>query len=158
MRQHEKTSSNPIKEALEFLKKNKRYLLSHHLPKDNNRCLTAATTKICARCAGIYISIIISILFTEQILSQPILVLFAIPGLVEWTAHRWKGISLNAEILFVNGFLMGVAYSYFLFNILRNQITIEMISIVAIYFGIFTLIILAKKKKYRKQPTSRWKV
>ncbi len=148
MQSQEKTLSKAIKEAIQFVKINKHYLLSHHLPKNYNRCLTIKGTKICSRCFGFYIGILVSVLAYGFIVNQPILLFTAIPGLIEWALYKIKKISVNSKFIAINGFLMGLTYSYFLFNFLNLQLTPLIITASISYLIIFLIVLKISKSQF----------
>jgi len=139
MQQQEKTLNNSIKEAIEFLKENKHCLLSHQLPKNYGRCLTIKGIKICSRCFGFYIGILSLIVVYSFIVNQPIFVLTAVPGTIEWVLYRFKKISIKPKFIAINGFLMGLTYSYFLFNFLKLNITPLMTIFLVFYSATFLI-------------------
>jgi len=141
MQSKEKTLNNAIKEAIQFIKENKNYLLSHHLPKNYNRCLTIKGIKICSRCFGFYIGILSSVLVYSFIVNDQIFVLTAVPGIIEWTIYRLKKNSIKPKFIAINGFLMGLTYSYFLFNFLKLNITLLMTIFLVLYLTLFLIVI-----------------
>ena len=109
-----------------------KYVLSHHLPKDYNRCLAIKfhdkTVRICSRCFGWYTSFVIFwiMLFIEFdfFLSYEtiILYLFPLPAIADWSLHRfgiYDGTNLSRVI---TGFMIGLTFASLLYVFVKNPL------------------------------------
>ncbi|MFH0714435.1 MAG: DUF2085 domain-containing protein [Candidatus Diapherotrites archaeon] len=143
MQRQEKTLNDQTKEAIHFLKEMSPYLLSHHNKEEYFRCIQIKKAKICARCFGIYAGIIFALIFNEIIGQNSVFALAAMPGLFEWTIYKFKKIKITPKALVILGFLMGIAWVYFIIKIFAGEITKYLVLLAIFYFAAF--LIAAKK-------------
>lgn len=106
------------------------YILSHHEPKDYNRCLslTVAGNKynICSRCAGWYSSFlffwILLAIDIDFLLNYNIVIifLFPIPAIFDWSLHKFKIYKGTNASRFITGLFLGLAFATILYIFFRN--------------------------------------
>jgi len=120
-----------------------KYLLSHHLPKDYDRCflikIRGESYRICARCSGWYLSFLIFwllLLFdVDFLLNYKIIVLyfFPVPAILDWSLHkltRFKGTNI---LRFITGILIGLTFAMLLHSFIINPFDINFWSVSVIY-------------------------
>ena len=128
----------------------RKYLLSHHEPKDYNRCFLIKIGDkeyyICSRCSGWYISFILFwiILFMgiDLILNYKtiILYLFPIPAIVDWSLHRFNVCDGNNFFRILTGFLIGLTFATLLYTFIKNPFDIDFWTVSIIYITIVAII------------------
>jgi uncharacterized membrane protein len=125
----------------------KKYILSHHLPKDYKRCLKFRINKkayfICSRCFGLYLGffIFLVLFYIFQIPSFTfILYLFPIPALVDWSMYRFNIYQGTNSSRIITGFLLGITYAGLLHTFIKNPLDFNFWFVVSIYLIIGTLI------------------
>lgn len=127
-----------------------KYLLSHHLPKEYNRCIILKfhnkKIRICSRCSGWYISFLLFwVLFFSGLnffLNYKIIILylFPIPAIIDWSLHRFKiyqGINL---LRIITGFLIGLTFALLWYSFIINPLDVNF-WIVSISYTIIAMII-----------------
>jgi len=108
------------------------YALSHHRPKDYDRCFSITVGgkehRLCSRCLGWYSSFAIfwSVLpfginfFPDHGLL--VLYLFPIPAVADWSLHRFKIYGGTNLTRFGTGFLLGFTFASLLYILLKNPL------------------------------------
>ena len=102
------------------LRKTSKYFLSHHEPKEYYKCYSLKTKKnnlyFCSRCLGIYLGIIIGLIFhfsksfNEPHYYLPIII-FPIFTLIDWSIAAFTKYKSNNLVRSGFGILLGIAYS-----------------------------------------------
>ena len=125
-------------------------LLSHHEPKDYNRCFLIKFGDkkyyICSRCSGWYISFIlfwiILLIGIDFILSYKtiILYLFPIPAIVDWSLHRFRIYDGNNFSRILTGFLIGLTFATLLYTFIKNPFDTDFWIVSIIYTVIVAII------------------
>jgi uncharacterized membrane protein len=138
-------------------------LLTHHPPSASDHTFTFefGRTKIyfCSRCSGMIIGIILSMFFvhvTELIynsqfspeLALAIIIIFPIPGLIDWGTQRLLLRTSTTTSRIFTGFIIGVAMHFMTFT--RQYYFITLI-ITTVYFVILFLLIFFGQKKLVKE-------
>lgn len=118
-----------------MLKEIRNYILSHHEPKDYNRCffitLHEKRTYICSRCAGWYTSFllfwILSFLRVEFFLNYSFIILyfFPMPAIIDWSLHRFKIYEGTNLTRIFSGFLIGLTFATLLYTFLKNPFNMD---------------------------------
>ena len=97
-----------------------RFLLSHHLPEHEHRCVKIAGRPVCARCLGMYPSLLLGLILlfsldgfgVEPMHARPmegaLLVLLVSPALLDWIRGRISPKSGSNVLRLVTGFLLGL--------------------------------------------------
>lgn len=110
-------------------------------------------TRLCARCTGIYLGIIATILlfFLEvnipNIFKLLIIFAFPVPAIVDWGLDKydlWK--SCNT-IRFVSGFMLGICYIFIWARFIQNPLDIMVWLSAVVYSTIAGFILYTKKIK-----------
>jgi len=133
-----------------MFKEIQKYLLSHHEPKDYNRCLLikfgGKEYYICSRCSGWYSSFILFWIFLligiDFILSYKIIILylFPIPALIDWSLHRFRICNGNNLSRILTGFLIGLTFATLLYTFIKNPFDINFWIVSIIYTFIVVII------------------
>ncbi|MHA1235061.1 MAG: DUF2085 domain-containing protein [Promethearchaeota archaeon] len=118
-------------------------------------------TKIyfCSRCSGMIIGIIISVFFTHlfQMIVNPqfsselaflIIIIFPIPGLIDWGTQKLLLRTSTTESRLFTGFIIGIALHFISFT--REYYAYTLI-LVTVYFGIFFLFFYFGQKKLLRE-------
>jgi uncharacterized membrane protein len=108
------------------------YALSHHQPKDYDRCFSITVSgkehRLCSRCLGWYSSFTIfwSVLpfGIDFLLDHGLLILylFPIPAVADWSLHRFKIHEGTNLTRFGTGFLLGFTFANLLHILLKNPL------------------------------------
>ena len=140
------------------------YLLLTHHPveaSDHTFYFQFGRTKIyfCSRCSGMIIGIVFSLFFThltELIINAQfsaeialfIIIIFPIPGLIDWGTQKLLFRKSTTESRLITGFIIGVALHFISFTKAYYFLTLI---IITIYFCIlFLLIFIGQRKLFRK--------
>jgi len=133
--------------------------LTHHpiSASDHTFYFQFGRTKLylCSRCSGMVIGIIMSIFFThlvQQIFDSQfspevalfIVIIFPIPGLIDWGTQKLLFRTSTTESRLFTGFIIGVAAQFISFT--GNYYFITLI-IVTFYFGVLIILIFFGQKK-----------
>lgn len=120
---------------------NKSLLFSHHLKHEHYRCLKfhikGQKCNICARCTGIAIGTVLSVIFT--LLAGPIPTWIALFGSIDWLLYRfgiWRG---NNFIRVAAGICIGIFYTDWIISIIGWHIDLQLIGVSAV-FGLIYLV------------------
>jgi len=112
-------------------KKCRKYILSHHLPKDYKRCIKFEVNNkvylICSRCLGLYLGFIIFLplffMFQNFLYNiNFILYLLPLPAIIDWSIHRFGIYQGTNSSRIATGFFLGVAYAGLLFTFIKNPL------------------------------------
>jgi len=133
------TSKNPWK-----------YLLSHHLPKDYDRCLQINVNdrkvRICSRCLGWYISFFLFwvLLFLDLnfLLNYKMIILyfFPAPAMIDWSLHRFGFYSGNNLSRVSTGFLLGLTFAMMTYLFIKNPLRVHFWIVSVLYISIGVVI------------------
>ena len=138
-------------------------LLTHHpiSASDHTFYFQFGKTKIyfCSRCSGMIIGIIISVFFTHlfQIIVNPqfnselaflIIVIFPIPGLIDWGTQKLLLRTSTTESRLFTGFIIGIALHFISFTREYYFLTLLLITV---YFSIFFLFFYFGQKRLLKE-------
>ncbi|MBY9008622.1 MAG: DUF2085 domain-containing protein [Candidatus Lokiarchaeota archaeon] len=138
-------------------------LLTHHpiSASDHTFHFQFGRTKIyfCSRCSGMVIGIIISVFFTHlfQLIVNPqfsselallVIIIFPIPGLIDWGTQKLLLRTSTTESRLLTGFIIGIALHFISFTRDYYFLTLVMVTI---YFGIFFLFFYFGQKKLVKE-------
>ncbi|MFX0049239.1 MAG: DUF2085 domain-containing protein, partial [Candidatus Hermodarchaeota archaeon] len=150
--------------ALALKERHLYYLLLTHHPvsaSDHTFFLQFGRTKIyfCSRCSGMVIGIIISIFFThlvQQILDTPfsselallIVIIFPLPGLIDWGSQKLLFRKSTTESRLFTGFIIGVAAHFISFT---RDYYFSTLFIITVYFSILIILIFLGQRKLIKQ-------
>lgn len=118
----------------------KKYILSHHLPKDYYRCIKlrarGKTYLICSRCFGLYVgffTFLIFIFFSEFVSYRIILYLFPIPAFLDWSLHKFRIYKGNNVSRIMSGILLGIAYAGLFHTFIRNPFDFDFFVVIITY-------------------------
>ncbi len=127
-----------------------KYLLSHHLPKEYNRCFLIKfrnrKIRICSRCSGWYISFLLFwfllLMGSDFLLNYKniILYLFPIPAIIDWSLHRFKIHEGNNFSRIITGFLIGLTFATLLYSFIINPLDINFWIVSILYASMSILI------------------
>jgi len=136
------------------------YLLLTHHPasaSDHTFYFQFGRTKLylCSRCSGMVIGIIMSIFFThivQQIIDTQfssevalfIIIIFPIPGLIDWGTQKLLYRTSTTESRLLTGFIIGVAAHFISFT---GEYYFFSLLIVLIYFSVLVILIFFGQKK-----------
>jgi len=138
-------------------------MLTHHpvSASDHTFYFQLGRTKIyfCSRCSGMIIGIIISIFFTHlfQLIVNPqfsselafiIIIVFPIPGLIDWGTQKLLLRTSTTESRLFTGFIIGIALHFISFAREYYALTLVMITV---YFVIFFLFFYFGQKRLMKE-------
>ncbi len=138
-------------------------LLTHHpiSASDHTFYFQFGQTKIyfCSRCSGMVIGIIIAVFFTHlfQLIVNPkfsselalmVIIIFPIPGLIDWGTQKLLLRTSTTESRLFTGFIIGIALHFISFTREYYFLTLLMITV---YFGIFFLFFFFGQKKLLKE-------
>ena len=131
-------------------------LIAHHEPAQYHKTLRFRIfntyIRLCARCTGIYLGIIATILLSVSAINIPhvfqLLIIFAfpVPAMIDWGLDKynlWKGSNTTR---FVSGFMLGICYIFLWARFIQNPLDPMVWSIAVVYSAIAAGIILYKKK------------
>jgi uncharacterized membrane protein len=138
-----------IRELKIGLKETGRYVLSHHEPSEYYRCYRVKQKYVCARCAGIYIGLLLGMfawLFyglanTNSVLVGIIVIFFPLPALIDWSYALFtknKGSNIARS---VSGVFLGAAYSIAVFSFFAHFPNYYVLLIGAFYIGVASLLV-----------------
>ena len=146
--------------ALALTERQLYYLFLTHHPvsaSDHTFYFQFGRTKVylCSRCSGMIIGIIMSIFFThlvQQILGAQfnselalfIIIIFPIPGLIDWGTQKLLFRTSTTESRLFTGFIIGVAAHFISYTGKYYFLTLI---IVTIYFSILIILIFLGQKK-----------
>ena len=144
--------------VLASTERNLYYLLLTHHPvsaNDHTFYFQFGRTKVylCSRCSGMVIGIILSLFFTRIVqlsseLAFLIVIIFPIPGLIDWGTQKLLFRKSTTESRLFTGFIIGVAAH---FISLTGEYYFLTLIIVPFYFSIlFILVFLGQKKLIRE--------
>jgi uncharacterized membrane protein len=130
-------------------------LIAHHEPDQFHKTLLFrifnTNIRLCTRCTGIYLGIILTILMFLSAVNIPhvfqLLILFAfpIPAMVDWGLDKynlWKGSNMTR---FVSGFMLGICYIFLWARFIQNPLDIMVWWIAVVYSAIACVIFHTKK-------------
>ena len=138
-------------------------LLTHHpvSASDHTFYFQFGRTKIyfCSRCSGMVIGIIISVFFTHlfQLIVNPqfsselafiIIVVFPIPGLIDWGTQKLLLRTSTTESRLFTGFIIGIALHFISFT---REYYVYTLVLITVYFGIFFLFFYFGQKRLLKE-------
>ncbi len=138
-------------------------MLTHHpiSASDHTFYFQFGRTKIyfCSRCSGMIIGIIISVFFTHlfQLIVNPqfsselafiIIIIFPIPGLIDWGTQKLLFRTSTTESRLFTGFIIGIALHFISFT--REYYFFTLI-LITVYFCIFFLFFYFGQKKLLKE-------
>jgi len=138
-------------------------LLTHHpiSASDHTFYFQLGRTKIyfCSRCSGMIIGMIMSVFFTHlfQLIVNPqfsselafiIIVIFPIPGLIDWGTQKLLLRTSTTESRLFTGFIIGIALHFISFTREYYFLTLVMITV---YFSIFFLFFYFGQKRLLKE-------
>ncbi len=138
-------------------------LLTHHPISaiDHTFFFQFGRTKIylCSRCSGMVIGIILSVFFTHlfQIIVNPqfsselafiVIIIFPIPGLIDWGTQKLLLRISTTETRLFTGFFIGIALHFI--SLTREYYFLTLI-IITVYFGIFFLFFYFGQKRLLKE-------
>jgi len=138
-------------------------LLTHHpiSASDHTFYFQLGRTKIyfCSRCSGMIIGMIMSVFFTHlfQLIVNPqfsselafiIIVIFPIPGLIDWGTQKLLLRTSTTESRLFTGFIIGIALHFISFT--REYYFLTLV-IITIYFSIFFLFFYFGQKRLLKE-------
>ena len=138
-------------------------LLTHHpvSASDHTFHFQFGRTKIyfCSRCSGMVIGIILSVFFTHlfQLIVNPqfsselaliVIILFPIPGLIDWGTQKLLLRTSSTESRLFTGFIIGVALH--LISYTKEYYFLTLI-IITVYFSIFFLFFYFGQKRLVKE-------
>lgn len=100
------------------LAETRRYLLSHHEPADYDRTYAVSVRgrreRLCARCTGVYpgilLGLVAGLLEAGPLASTALLLVLALPALVDWTVTRFTPRSGHNLVRTATGLLLGYGY------------------------------------------------
>ena len=130
-------------------KKYKKYILSHHLPKDYRRCIKFKNNNkvyfICSRCFGLYfgffIFLILFFVFQDILYNTNfVLYLFPLPAIIDWSIHRFSVYQGTNSLRVATGFLLGIAYAGLFHIFIKNPLNLNFWIVVIGYLVIGILI------------------
>jgi len=132
-------------------KKIRKYLLSHHLPKDYDRCflikIKNKNYRICARCSGWYLSFLmfwILLLFNVNFLLNYkfiILYFFPIPAILDWILHQFRIFKGTNVLRFLTGILIGLTFAMLLYTFIKNPFDIHFWFVSIIYVTLVSIVL-----------------
>ena len=138
-------------------------MLTHHpiSASDHTFYFQFGRTKIyfCSRCSGMIIGIIISVFFTHlfQLIVNPqfsselafiIIIIFPIPGLIDWGTQKLLFRTSTTESRLFTGFIIGIALHFISFT--REYYFFTLI-LITVYFCIFFLFFYFGQKRLLKE-------
>ena len=138
-------------------------MLTHHpiSASDHTFYFQFGRTKIyfCSRCSGMVIGIIISIFFTHlfQLIVKPqfsselafiIIIIFPIPGLIDWGTQKLLFRTSTTESRLFTGFIIGIALHFISFT---GEYYFFTLILITVYFCIFFLFFYFGQKKLLKE-------
>ena len=138
-------------------------LLTHHpvSASDHTFYFQFGKTKIyfCSRCSGMIIGIILSVFFTHlfQIIINPqfsselafiIIVVFPIPGLIDWGTQKLLLRTSTTESRLFTGFIIGIALHFISFT---REYYFFTVILITVYFSIFFLFFYFGQKRLLKE-------
>jgi len=143
-----KPCSNFIREFKSGIDDTIPYLLSHHESKDYDKCLTISKYKICARCFGVYIGIILTGILHLNFYISPfvlILVVFLFPvfTLLDWTISTFSKIKSNNKLRIFSGLTLGSVFISGVLLLSTGQYVVFFPGI--IYAGLAVILIIKKQ-------------
>lgn len=107
-------------------------LISHHFPKDYDRCLMISLGKaklpVCSRCIALYPVCILLIVLQFTVLKIPpsldpiLLFLFPLPAFVEWGLRKANAIKSSNPARIITGILFGAGLSRGFYYYLRHPL------------------------------------
>lgn len=146
--------------ALALTERQLYYLLLTHHPvsaSDHTFYFQFGRTKVylCSRCSGMIIGIIMSVFFTylvQQILGTQfnselalyIVIIFPIPGLIDWGTQKLLFRTSTTESRLFTGFIIGVAAHFISYT---GEYYFLTLVIVTIYFSVLIILIFLGQKK-----------
>ncbi len=140
-----------IKEAKEAITKSLPYLLSHHDKEQYDRCHILKIGKrnivVCARCLGVYLGIILTIMFFFHIILNDwlyfYLIMAPIPTLFD-QIDCFEGVRHMNVIRTLSGFLLGSAYVLGMASIIYDKDLITLL--LGIFYAIIALLFIRNEK------------
>ena len=138
-------------------KKYRKYILSHHLPKDYKRCINFKINNkiyfICSRCFGLYLGfltflILLSIFQNTLYNINFVLYLFPLPAVIDWSLHRFSVYQGTNSSRVATGFLLGIAYAGLFHIFIKNPLDLNFWVVVIGYLIVGILIFKLTNKKY----------
>ncbi len=150
--------------ALALKERHLYYLLLTHHPvsaSDHTFYFQFGRTKVylCSRCSGMIIGIIMSVFFTylvQQILGTQfspelalfIIIVFPIPGLIDWGTQKLLFRTSTTESRLFTGFIIGVAAHFISYT---GEYYFLTLIIVTFYFSILIILIFLGQKKLMRE-------
>ena len=129
----------------------RKYLLSHHLPQDYDRCFLIKvgnkSYRICARCIGWYLSFLIFwllLLFNiDFLLNYKIIILyfFPIPAIFDWSLHKLRNLKGTNILRVLSGILIGLTFAMLLYSFVTNPFDIHFWLVSIIYVTIVVIVL-----------------
>lgn len=135
------------------LAETRRYLLSHHEPRDHYRTylvsLFGRRARLCARCTGVYPGIAAGLLAGigggGPLASLLFVAVLPLPALLEWTATRFTQRRGYNAVRTATGLLLGYAYGLgAVWLLLRGD---RRVLLVAICYGVPAAVLLAVRER-----------
>ncbi|HUW90596.1 MAG TPA: DUF2085 domain-containing protein [Candidatus Nanopelagicaceae bacterium] len=138
-------------------------LLTHHpiSASDHTFFFQFGRTKIyfCSRCSGMVIGIILSVFFTHlfQLIVNPqfsselafiVIIIFPIPGLIDWGTQKLLLRTSTTESRLFTGFIIGIALHFI--SLTREYYLLTLI-LITVYFSIFFLFFYFGQKRLLKK-------
>lgn len=145
-----KPCSNFFTEFKFGLRETSKYVLSHHLPKDYDRCFVVGKTHLCSRCSGIFAGILFgALLYHFSILNQYyfyFIAFFPVFMLIDWFLTKKQKFKSTNMIRAGTGFLCGQAYYLGVVLFINNfpNIPILVIGVVYAILGLIALVYFDK--------------
>jgi len=139
------------------------FLLSHHDPKDYHRCVRVAGLHLCARCLGLYPTML-AVIGVQVALRAPmslpgdlfVAFLLPLPAMVDWARGRFAPSSGTTLTRMGSGVLLGIALGRTLYLHVRQPgwwLTMAQLGVLAAIFLVVEL--LVRIRRGRTDPKGR---
>lgn len=134
------------------LAETRRYLLSHHEPRDYDRTYAVAVlgqrVRLCARCTGIYPGILLGVLLGAPriggVAAIHLILVLPLPALVDWTATRFTDAAGSNLARTATGAALGYAYGLGVIALLGGDVRVLLIGA---GYGLAAGALLARKRE-----------
>ncbi len=138
------------------LSETSKYLLSHHLPNDYDKCISiyvgGKIIHLCSRCSGVYIGISTGFLANLFHIFEPnmlIILIFPMFALIDWFVTAFNMHKSNNTIRIASGFFLGLAYIFAALLAIREFPNFLVITTGALY-ALLAVLLLALRGGYKK--------